>query len=108
MDCLKCCSTRSDSLVGTKIDYQFLGLSRMRNQNISSEILGDLNLGSNDISSVSESETTEKSSITSTSNTGSSDLSDRSLNKLTSKVRPYVVATLDGTIMLVEDEVIKW
>ncbi|XP_060520130.1 KICSTOR complex protein ITFG2-like [Cylas formicarius] len=58
------------------VDYQFLGISRMRNQNISTEILGDLKT------------------------------SDDQENS--NKSRPYAVATLDGTIMLVQDEVILW
>lgn len=59
------------------IDFQFLGVSRMRNPNISTEILGDIN------SPLNESPTSGQS-------------------------RPYAIATLDGTIMLVQDEVILW
>lgn len=70
-------SIRSDSFAASFVDYQFLGLSRMRNQNISTEILGDLNV-------VNESESTQN------------------------KGKPYAVATLDGTIMLVQDEIILW
>lgn len=69
-----------DTIPGT-IDYQSLGISRMRNQNISTEILGDL----------------KKSNETSVAP-----------DKAFSKGRPYALATLDGTIMLVQDEVILW
>lgn len=68
-------SSLSDILPGSAIDYQFLGLSRMRNQNISTEIIGDL-------------KTLESGPEI--------------------KGRPYAVATLDGTIMLVQDEIILW
>ncbi|XP_066154024.1 KICSTOR complex protein ITFG2-like [Euwallacea fornicatus] len=68
-------SSNLESFPGS-VDYQFLGISRMRNQNISTEIIGDL-LQSH----------REKSEVTG---------------------RPYAVATLDGTIMLVQDEVILW
>lgn len=67
-------SSLSEALPGSTIDYQFLGLSRMRNQNISTEIIGDL----------------------------------RSLEGVDVRGRPYAVATLDGTIMLVQDEIILW
>lgn len=68
-------SSLTDILPGSAIDYQFLGLSRMRNQNISTEIIGDL----------------------------------KTLESGTEiKGRPYAVATLDGTIMLVQDEIILW
>lgn len=59
------------------VDYQFLGISRMRNPDISTEILGDINSPANESPSSGQS-------------------------------RPYAVATLDGTIMLVQDEVILW
>lgn len=68
-------SSLSETLPGSTIDYQFLGLSRMRNQNISTEITGDLSVGC-----------------------GETEM----------KGRPYAVATLDGTIMLVQDEIILW
>ncbi|KAJ8922182.1 hypothetical protein NQ315_004117 [Exocentrus adspersus] len=64
------------------VDYQFLGISRMRNQNISTEILGDLKCSLND-------------SYASTS-TQKSDSSKSAV-----KGRPYAVATLDGTIMAI-------
>ncbi|KAF5297396.1 hypothetical protein FQR65_LT01327 [Abscondita terminalis] len=35
-------SSRTESIAGSKIDYQFLGISRTRNQNISTEIVGNL------------------------------------------------------------------
>lgn len=65
----------SEYLTGSSIDYQFLGLSRMRNQNISTEIIGDLKVLPQDD------------------------------NK---RGAPYAVATLDGTIMLVQEEIILW
>lgn len=69
-------SSLSEALPGSTIDYQFLGLSRMRNQNISTEIVGDLKTLDGDDAEI--------------------------------KGRPYAVATLDGTIMLVQDEIILW
>lgn len=69
-------SSRTESLVGSRIDYQFLGISRARNQNISTEIVGDL--------------------------------IQRKSPESTKKGRPYSVATLDGTIMLVHDDIITW
>lgn len=105
------CSNRSDGLIGTKIDYQFLGKSRMRNQNISTEILGDLNTGDDDsLQSASESDGADRISMCSSLNTTNSDQSKESKNPLNNrgKGRPYVVATLDGSIILVQDEVILW
>lgn len=72
-------SSLSEAAPGSAIDYQFLGLSRMRNQNISTEIIGDLK-------TIQAEEDPEKAI----------------------KGRPYAVATLDGTIMLVQDEIILW
>lgn len=63
-------SIGSENLTAPGVDYQFLGMSRMRNQNVSTEIIADLE------------------------------------NKENNK--PYAVATLDGTIMLVKDEIILW
>lgn len=63
------------------IDYQFLGINRMRNQNISTEILGDLKPSAKKKSDAGHSTTTGP---------------------------PYALATLDGSIMLVQDEVILW
>lgn len=71
-------SSLSESLPGSTIDYQFLGLSRMRNQNISTEIIGNLR------------------SL------------DDSTKETEGRGKPYAVATLDGTIMLVQDEIILW
>ncbi|CAG9768159.1 unnamed protein product [Ceutorhynchus assimilis] len=65
------------------IDYQFLGISRMRNPNISTEILGDLK-------SYASAESVGK------------------IGESTNISPPYALATLDGTIMLVQDEVILW
>lgn len=62
------------------VDYQFLGINRMRNPNISTEILGNLR----PIEGKSES------------------------TQSNSKSTPYALATLDGTIILVKDEVILW
>lgn len=69
---------------GSAVDYQFLGISRMRNQNISTEILGDFQSGNSEIQNAETSQKTDE------------------------KKCPYAVATLDGTIMLVQDEVILW
>ncbi|XP_050302209.1 KICSTOR complex protein ITFG2-like isoform X2 [Anthonomus grandis grandis] len=63
------------------VDYQFLGISRMRNQNISTEIIGDL-----------------KCRCKKNNNLAITD----------QKSCPYALATLDGSIMLVQDEVILW
>ncbi|CAH0547712.1 unnamed protein product [Brassicogethes aeneus] len=68
-------SSQGESGIPGSVDYQFLGLTRMRNQNISTEILGDFK---------------------------------NSHRKDSGKGKPYAVATLDGTIMLVQDEVILW
>ncbi|XP_044269224.1 KICSTOR complex protein ITFG2-like [Tribolium madens] len=75
---LELSGSSSDTMPGSAIDYQFLGISRMRNQNISTEILGDFQ--SRNLESQNED----------------------------AKKCPYAVATLDGTIMLVQDEVILW
>jgi hypothetical protein len=73
------------------VDYQFLGISRMRNQNISTEILGDFKTGTLEGSNESD--------------RGS--LKDGESSQVVKRC-PYAVATLDGTIMLVQDEVILW
>jgi hypothetical protein len=73
------------------VDYQFLGISRMRNQNISTEILGDFKTGNLEGSNESD--------------RGS--LKDGESSQVVKRC-PYAVATLDGTIMLVQDEVILW
>ncbi|XP_044750149.1 KICSTOR complex protein ITFG2 isoform X1 [Coccinella septempunctata] len=79
-------SSSSDSTSSSLVDYQYLGISRMRNRNISTEILGDFRTSRSKIDGeeigVGESRT---------------DLA-----------RPYALATLDGTIMLVRNEVILW
>ncbi|KAK9720116.1 Integrin-alpha FG-GAP repeat-containing protein 2 [Popillia japonica] len=82
-------SLPNENLTGFSVDYQFLGISRMRNPNISSEILGDVR------------------TIPNLNNSTDSDRSDRNNG---GKVRgnPYAIATLDGTIMLLQDEVILW
>ncbi|XP_076264137.1 KICSTOR complex protein ITFG2-like [Rhynchophorus ferrugineus] len=72
------CSSR-DNFSGS-IDYQSLGISRMRNQNISTEIIGDLK-----VSNINQGSNTDMSKNT-----------------------PYAIATLDGTIMLVQNEIILW
>ncbi|CAG9824272.1 unnamed protein product [Phaedon cochleariae] len=69
-------SSGAEVISGT-VDYQFLGISRMRNPNISTEILGDLRR-------------------------------EQTSEVVPSKGKPYALATLDGTIMLVQDEVISW
>uniref|UniRef100_A0A1B6DEV0 Integrin-alpha FG-GAP repeat-containing protein 2 n=1 Tax=Clastoptera arizonana TaxID=38151 RepID=A0A1B6DEV0_9HEMI len=58
-----------------KVDYHLLSLSRMRNPNILTEIVGNINQG-----------------VTRSKNRGS----------------PYAVTTLDGTLMMVQDEEIIW
>ncbi|KRT82058.1 hypothetical protein AMK59_4701, partial [Oryctes borbonicus] len=78
-------SLPSENLTGFSVDYQFLGISRMRNPNISTEILGDVRTMLNINASVD------------------SNQSDKSASG-----NPYAVATLDGTIMLIQDEVILW
>lgn len=70
------------------VDYEFLGISRMRNPNISTEIIGDLNACSNQTSCEEAKHSDD--------------------GKELFKNRPYALATLDGTIMLVQDEVILW
>lgn len=57
------------------VDYHPLTSSRMRNPNISTEIVGDIEQGS---------------------------------NKSADKGNPYAVATLDGTLMFIQDEEIIW
>ncbi|XP_072398636.1 KICSTOR complex protein ITFG2-like [Diabrotica undecimpunctata] len=79
--------------ITSSIDYQFLGISRMRNQNISTEILGDLRYSQYD-SGVSF----DKNSCS----------SQKEPSNAPTKGKPYALATLDGTIMLVQDEVILW
>lgn len=72
----------------------------MRNQNISTEILGDLKTKENPNKTVP----TRNSSTESTESQ-----SGEPENKIAKmKGNPYAVATLDGTIMLVEDEIILW
>ncbi|XP_056631063.1 KICSTOR complex protein ITFG2-like isoform X4 [Diorhabda sublineata] len=79
-------SSSTTENISSSIDYQFLGISRMRNQNISTEILGDLQCSQ--YNNVENFETSQEGS--------------------TAKGKPYALATLDGTIMLVQDEVILW
>lgn len=68
----------------------------MRNQNISTEILGDL-------------KTARKVGVQDDNlATGTSQANDESPERDAPKSRPYAVATLDGTIMLVQDEIILW
>lgn len=72
----------------------------MRNQNISTEILGDLKTNENVVKNT-------PSRNSSTDSTESQlDEPENKIQKL--KGKPYAVATLDGTIMLVEDEIILW
>nr|CAH7722893.1 unnamed protein product [Callosobruchus chinensis] len=78
-------SSQGENVSGN-VDYQRLGISRMRNPNISTEILGDLRCSH------------EKEDA------GGAGDSQQCI----SKGRPYALATLDGTIMLVKDEVISW
>lgn len=58
-----------------RVDYQMLSSSRMRNPNISTEIIGDINQGP---------------------------------IKSNGKGTPYAVSTLDGTLMMVQNEEILW
>lgn len=67
----------------------------MRNQNISTEILGDLKTNSSLNASVESSQSEESGNSVKSPVDGG-------------KSNPYAVATLDGTIMLVQDEVILW
>ncbi|KAH1011289.1 hypothetical protein HUJ04_000695 [Dendroctonus ponderosae] len=78
----------SNDVLPSSVDYEFLGISRMRNPNISTEIIGDLNSCSNQ--------------------TNCEDPKHSDEDKELFKNRPYALATLDGTIMLVQDEVILW
>ncbi|XP_018321786.1 KICSTOR complex protein ITFG2 [Agrilus planipennis] len=80
--------TRSEKSMESAVDYQFLGISRMRNQIVHTEILGDLN--------------NPRILIDKHLQETSHDLDN------CSKSKPYSLATLDGTIMLVQDEVILW
>ncbi|KAG5894209.1 hypothetical protein JTB14_038379 [Gonioctena quinquepunctata] len=75
-------SSLGENMAGS-VDYQFLGISRMRNQNISTEILGNLQSSQNE-----------------NCNNGDKDSSSIGV--------PYALATLDGTIILVKDEIILW
>ncbi|KAJ8952025.1 hypothetical protein NQ318_023466 [Aromia moschata] len=84
-------SSQGETIPGS-VDYQFLGISRMRNQNISTEILGDLKCSHDGCEKSNTSFSSQKTETSKTSTKG----------------RPYAVATLDGTIMLVQDEVILW
>ncbi|XP_050448485.1 KICSTOR complex protein ITFG2-like isoform X2 [Cataglyphis hispanica] len=154
------------------VDYQTLGISRMRNQNISTEIIGDLEPGTTPFISTFEPKMSNyilkdklskqnfaddsqlgmktfksaslefkrnysqpvirKNSLdmtdfpfddknknksininNNTSNMNQHEKKDyKSNNKISSenapKGKPYALATLDGTIMLVQDEVILW
>lgn len=91
-------NVQDDGIPGSSIDYQFLGLSRMRNQNISTEIMGDLKTSSEASGKLEQSGASSSSS--------SKDEAKEKEN--VAKGPPYAVATLDGTIMLVQDEIILW
>ncbi|KAI4472029.1 integrin alpha repeat domain-containing [Holotrichia oblita] len=82
-------SLPNENLTGFSVDYEFLGISRMRNPNISSEILGDVRTIPNLNTSVDSNQSDQSSG-----------------GKI--QGNPYAIATLDGTIMLVQDEVILW
>lgn len=73
----------------------------MRNQNISTEIAGNLKT-INDVHLNSDAD----------SEGGSNGSTAKSINSTEKesvpKGSPYAVATLDGTIMLVQDEIILW
>lgn len=72
----------------------------MRNQNISTEILGNLQKRRNE--NTSNSSTDSSSDILSVNDANENRKNDKSGGK------PYALATLDGTIMLVQDEIILW
>ncbi|KAJ8678836.1 hypothetical protein QAD02_014623 [Eretmocerus hayati] len=154
------------------IDYQTLGISRMRNPNISTEILGNLRqkntklsvdheeretaahkseneigsssnlrenvttygdvvdgniIGGNivigesenrndvqfhqsheNLSESNNSDHEQNSAKKRNSSIESSEFGMENLHKIQAATRPYALATLDGTIMLVKDEVILW
>lgn len=72
----------------------------MRNQNISTEILGDLK---------TQEHVSNASPVRNSSTESTESQSGEPENKIAKmKGNPYAVATLDGTIMLVEDEIILW
>ncbi|KYN01451.1 Integrin-alpha FG-GAP repeat-containing protein 2 [Cyphomyrmex costatus] len=70
------------------VDYQTLGISRMRNQNISTEIIGDLKPGKTPFISTIESKISNSNNEVTSENI--------------SKGKPYALATLDGTIMAMQ------
>ncbi|XP_032679848.1 KICSTOR complex protein ITFG2-like isoform X2 [Odontomachus brunneus] len=153
----------SSEVAASCVDYQTLGISRMRNQNISTEIIGDLEPGSVPFISTFEpkmssyepkdnlpkqgfvddsqlvilgdfdSKTTKDSLLPTfkefsrnnisrsvNNNDGSDtadvkqcekkddDANDTMADGGAPRGKPYALATLDGTIMLVQDEVILW
>ncbi|KYQ58744.1 Integrin-alpha FG-GAP repeat-containing protein 2 [Trachymyrmex zeteki] len=69
------------------VDYQTLGISRMRNQNISTEIIGDLEPGITPFISTIESKISSYVPKD---------------NENAPKGKPYALATLDGTIMAMQ------
>ncbi|XP_011312464.1 integrin-alpha FG-GAP repeat-containing protein 2 isoform X2 [Fopius arisanus] len=133
------------------IDYQTLGISRMRNSNISTEIIGNLAPGNKRYSSIKicskkdihestplefsgtdqvdgniiggnavrgEFPTVHKKTILPSyddftnnsciNNEGIIEIKDNNNEEEVMESKPYAVATLDGTIMLVKDEIILW
>lgn len=151
------------------VDYQTLGISRMRNQNISTEIIGDLEsapevrrdsldpgregrrksiknykinrtfgnmdlfssdqvdgnilggnviLGDYDVKSEKDSPLPTYKDFSCHDNTNNNNEenlkekgtfeTDATVKKNSSQGKPYALATLDGTIMLVKDEIILW
>lgn len=74
----------------------------MRNQNISTEILGDLKTVEN------KDKTTPIPSRNSSTESTESQIGETDSKIAKLKGNPYAVCTLDGTIMLVEDEIILW
>ncbi|KOC68119.1 Integrin-alpha FG-GAP repeat-containing protein 2 [Habropoda laboriosa] len=82
----------SNETAASCVDYQTLGISRMRNQNISTEIMGNL-------------ESTVENKVP------NYEFKEPFKQNVSSEIqhgKPYALATLDGTIMLVKDEVILW
>lgn len=78
----------------------------MRNQNISTEIVGNLKTKTYDEQQSLESDSSDVVSTNSSSSYGIKNL--MKTPKVREQGNPYAVATLDGTIMLVQNEIILW
>lgn len=101
-------SAPSESSTDSSIDYQCLGLSRMRNPDISTEIVGDLKTKLSRVQSTSEASGYSKGKHKGSSKKGKKKKKKPKDKQVQIKGIPYAVATLDGTIMLVQDEIILW